>query len=201
MLLILLAVYAGSLIGVAAGKFDLAEGIGLRPMDFWRGRFWTFAVFWLLPAGVADLLFNGVMVVVLGGRLERAWSKFEFWTLFLIGVIGSGAAKVLLTPAGVMPLLGITGGVWGLIVGWFQLFGREEVQVFGIWSMTVRTIILLTVGAAVIGTVLTGGSIGDFLPALGGAVAAWVYLAVRWRHNREMEARMIQSRRVSKLEL
>lgn len=180
LLMLLAIVYAVEIAGSMSGAFDLATLIGLKPVDFWHGRWWTLMIFWVLPTGLADFLLSGVMLVMLGGRLERVWSRIEFWTFFLVGVAGSGVARVLLNPSSEFAMLGTTGGICGLVAGWLKLFGDEPVQLLGVWSTTVRRAILVMAAASLLVAWFSGGSIIEVLTSLSGAVAGWVYLTVRW---------------------
>lgn len=200
-LLLLAFIYAVATVGSKASVFDLSALIGLKSVDFWHGRWWTLMTFWMMPAGLADFLFNGLLLVMLGGRLERAWSRFEFWTFFLVGVAGSGMAKVLINPSSDVALLGIAGGTWGLLAGWLKLFGDEPVQLLGVWSTTVRRAILVMAAVSFVMAWVSGGPILDLLTGLSGALAGWVYLTVRWRLNRGIKAQTFQSDRVRRLEL
>lgn len=201
LLLLLAFVYVVGTVGSKVSAFNLAALIGLKSVDFWHGHWWTLLTFWVLPTGLADFLFNGLLLAMLGGRLERGWSRIEFWTFFLIGVVGSGAATVLINPSSDVALLGIVGGIWGLLTGWLKLFGDEPVQLLGVWSTTVRRAILVMAGASIVMVWVSGGSILDLLTGLSGALAGWVYLTVRWRLNPGIKAQTFQSDRVRKLEL
>jgi membrane associated rhomboid family serine protease len=98
-LIVLAAAYLAQIIGVWTSAYSLSAWLALSGPVFWHGRVWSVITFVLLPVGILDFLFNGLMIACLGPLIERAWSRGELWSYCLITATGAGLAKVVLQPS------------------------------------------------------------------------------------------------------
>lgn len=119
---------------LAVGLFALAPPVSVRP--------WTLLVSVYAHAGVAHLVSNAAVLVVVGLVVERVTTRWRFHAFFAgIGVL-AGLAQVLVAdfvgPAAAV--LGASGAVFGLlgyllagnpvtdaVLGWLPLSGRVRV--------------------------------------------------------------------------
>ena len=72
---VLAAAYLAEAIGRWSSAYDLSAWLALSGPVFWKGRGWLLVTYGLLPAGILNLLFNGMMVASLGPLIERSWSR------------------------------------------------------------------------------------------------------------------------------
>jgi membrane associated rhomboid family serine protease len=192
--------YLAALFGKATGSFDLYRWLALASPLFWSGEVWTVATYFLLPAGWADLLLNGFFIAWLGGMLERGWRRNDFLVYCLINILGTGFAKVLITPSSPFMLVGAGGVVFGLIAAIWHLLGHERVIFLGIGEMSIRTAMWIIGGVNVVIAFPCAGWVNTLI-MLGGAVAGWIYLALRSRIPRSTASRVVPDERVRRLEL
>ena len=79
LLALLAAFYAAALVGNFFHWFNLYNFLPLTGAKFWSGQIWRLVTYALLPAGILDFLMNAIALGLLGGQLERHWSRGEFW--------------------------------------------------------------------------------------------------------------------------
>ena len=103
---LLAAVYLAATVGTLLHAFNLQDWLEVSGPKFWSGQIWRLATYALLPAGIMAFVMNGIALVMLGGMLERHWSRGEFWRYCLVTAAGAGLAKVLLQFSNPLPLVG-----------------------------------------------------------------------------------------------
>jgi len=192
--------YLAAVIGYAVHAFDLYGWLPLSGTKFWDGQIWRLATYALLPFGLLDFVMNGVALVMLGGMLERHWSRSEFWLYCLVAVTGAGVAKVLLQFSSPMPLTGAAPMMFGLLLAWGFLCGHETINLLVIGGITVWKLVL---GAAVLGLLImfmTAGLVTALIMAAGG-LTGWLYLWLKHKWLMSRASRVTHSDRMSRLEL
>jgi membrane associated rhomboid family serine protease len=197
---LLVAVSLAAVIGKLSRAYDLYHCLVLSSPNFWNGQVWRLVTYPLLPVGVLDFVMNGLIIIMLGGLLERVWTRGEFWSYCAIPVVGTGLAKVILSFSSPAPLVGAGPLVFGLLAAWGCLLGHEQVPLGTFATMTVRQLALLA-GAISMGvTVFTAGLVNAFL-MLAGVLAGLLYLWLRAKLLMSRESRMVESGRINRLEL
>jgi membrane associated rhomboid family serine protease len=197
---LLAAAYLAAVIGRKIHAFDLYGWLALSGPDLWRGQVWRLVTYALLPAGILDFVMSAIALVMLGGLLERHWSRGQLWLYCLVVVAGAGVAKVLLQFASPLPLTGAAPMMFGLLIAWGFLCGNEVINLLVFGQMTVWKLVLGAAAISLIIMVLTGG-LGTALVLAAGGLTGWLYL--RLTHNWLMSraSRINRSERISRLEL
>ncbi|MCK4626219.1 MAG: rhomboid family intramembrane serine protease [Phycisphaerae bacterium] len=155
------------------------------PAYWWQP--WRYITFQFLHGGLFHLLFNMIGLYFLGMLLESGWGAKRFLVFYLGCGVAAGIAHVLMTFAmrrGIeVPLLGASGGVYGVVLACAVLFPHIRLIVF-LFPMPIRTAAALFLGIAVFFTLqefFAGGAGGGgvaHVAHLGGAVAAAVWIWV-----------------------
>ena len=199
-LIVLAAAYLAQIVGLWSSAYNLSAWLALSGPGFWHGRVWSLITFILAPAGILDLLFNGMMIACLGPLIERAWSRGELWSYCLITATGAGLAKVVLQPSNPALLIGAAPMVFGLLAAWARLYGREEIKLGLIWQTTARRAALL-LGAITFLLMAISAGLVIAMVTLSGGLVGWIYLSLRWKVNLARGSRTMTSERMSRLEL
>ena len=199
-LVVLVAAYLTQVIGRWSSAYNLSAWLALSGPLFWHGRVWLVFTYVLLPAGILDLLFNGMIIACLGPLIERAWSRGEFWSYCLITASGAGLVKVALQPSNPSLLIGAGPVIFGLLAAWARLYGREEIRLGLIWQTTARQAALVLAAIAFLIMLATAGLVVAVVTLSGGLVG-WFYLSLRWKLNLARRSRPVTSERMSRLEL
>jgi membrane associated rhomboid family serine protease len=200
LLLIQVAACAAALLGTVTGAFALSSRLALSGPAFWHGRVWLVLTYVLLPSGFVELLINGLMMVWLGGGLERRWSRFDFWTYCLVVTIGVGLVKVLIQPAAASTLLGSTPLVLGLLAAWLRLCRQGSFSLQAMRDFPIQAVLCLVAAISFFMMAASAG-LANALVMLAGGLVGWLYLVLRCRLSDSHRNPPSTSERMARLEL
>jgi len=154
----------------------------------------------LLPFGILDLVMNCLALLVLGGRLERFWSRGELWLYCALTTAGAGLVKVLLQPGSPPPLTGAAPMMFGLLAAWAFMRGGERLMVEPFGNLSVWQLVLLAGGISLLMVLLTAGLI-IALVMLAGGLTGFLYLWLRHKWLMSRPSCVVRSERINRLEL
>ena len=197
---LLAAVYLAATAGTFLHAFDLRDWLAVSGPKFWSGQIWRLATYALLPAGIMDFLMNGIALVLLGGMLERHWSRGEFWRYCLVAAAGAGLAKVLLQSSNPLPLVGAAPMMFGLLIGWGFLCGHEMISIIPFGEMIVWKLVLAAGAISFLIMFSTADLVTSIIMAAGG-LTGWLYLWLKHKWLMSRPASAVPSERISRLEL
>ena len=82
------------------------------------------------PHNFLHILFNMFALYMFGGPLETYWGKSRFVVFYFASVLAAAATELLvLTSSGVVePVIGASGGVFGLLLGFAWFFPRQKLM-------------------------------------------------------------------------
>ena len=137
-------------------------------------RPWTPITYMFLHADFMHLAFNMLGLYFFGPRLElRLGGRKFLWLYFLSGITGA-ALSFIFTPSAA--IIGASGGVFGVFLGFAMFWPRERVYIFGILPMEAWVLVtVMTVMALFGGFASPRGGIAHFAH-LGGFLGAFLYL-------------------------
>jgi membrane associated rhomboid family serine protease len=193
------AVGLAQAVGHLLSAWNLSPWLALSGPAFWHGRLWQIVTYVLALESLMEFLTGALFLFFLGPRIERTWSRGQFWSFCLLVVAGAGLIKVLLQPASPFPMTGAAPLGWGLLAASVRLFGNERINLLGFGETTLRHAALWLAGLSFVLSLLGGGLIPALL-AMSGGVVGWVYLSLRWRANRFQAPQATRSERMGKLE-
>ncbi len=200
LLLCMAMLYLAAWIGKISDSCDLYGWLGLSPVAFWKGRWWTVVTYALLPAGLLDFLFNCFMIGWLGAHIEKAWSPWWLWSYCLLTAVGGGVAKVLLARFDASMMVGAAPVVYGLLAAWMRLSGHEKVRAWFCGETTVFRVGLVLMALSAV-FMLSSAGLVNTLVVLCGGLTGWLYLSLHWKLNRAQPGHSVESRRIRRLEL
>ena len=158
-------------------------------------RPWTLVTYMFLHGGFMHILFNMLMLFFFGPRLEeRLGSRTFLWFYLTCGV--GGAVLSFATPFSM--IVGASGAIFGVVVGFARYWPREEIYIWGVLPVQARILaIFMVVSSLWAGFAGAQDGIAHFAH-LGGLVAGWIYLRV-WERRRQrwVGSRSARPRRVS----
>ncbi len=197
---LLTAVWLVTVIGKSLNTYDLHDWLAVSGPMFWSGQIWRLVTYALVPTGIMAFFMNGIALVMLGGTLERHWSRGEFWRYCLVAAAGAGLAKVLLQISNPLPLAGTTPMMFGLLIGWGFLCGHENISLVPFGEMTVWKLVLVAGAISFLVMFFTAGPVTAIIMATGG-LTGWLYLWLKHKWLMSRAGSTIQSERISRLEL
>ena len=149
-------------------------------------RPWTLVTYAFLHAGFAHIALNMLMLFFFGPRLEERLGSRTFIWFYLACAVGGALLSFAFSPrAG---LVGASGAIFGIVIGFARYWPREDIYIWGILPVQARMLALFMVLSSLFAGV-TGAQdgIGHFAH-LGGLLTGWIFLRT-WEHRRRQWAR------------
>lgn len=160
---------------------------------FWAWQLMTYMFFHALSP--FHLFFNLLLLWFVGTELEKHWGA-RFFTIFFF-VCGIGAAVVycfgvavyayftgVQTPL-VIPVLGASGALFGLLVAYGIVFSERVIYFFGLFPLKAKYFVMVAAAMDFASLLTTGfaGSEVAYLAHLGGAIVGFLFLwgRTRWK--------------------
>ncbi|MDQ6612822.1 MAG: rhomboid family intramembrane serine protease [Gemmatimonadota bacterium] len=143
---------------------------------------WTLFTYMFVhdPTGFTHILFNMIALFFFGPRVEAFLGSQRFITLYLISGVMGGLVSVVFTP--MSAIIGASGAVYGVMLGFARFWPRERLMIWGIIPVEARWLVVLTtVYALYSGFSGNSGGVANFAH-LGGYVGAYAYL--KWVEKR-----------------
>jgi len=139
---------------------------------------WTVITYQFLHAGFWHLAFNMLGLYFFGPRLEGRIGSRHFILLYLLSGVG-GAVLSVLTPDA--RIVGASGAVFGVLLGFARYWPRERIYVYGLIPVEARFLVIFLAGLSLWSGIGGGGNIAHFAH-LGGFIGGWIYLRLM-EHN------------------
>ncbi len=139
-------------------------------------RPWTLITYMFLHADFWHLAFNMLGLYFFGPRLElRLGGRSFLWLYFLSGLTGA-LLSVFFTPNA--SVVGASGGVFGVFLGFALFWPRERVFIFGVLPMEAWLLVAMMTALALFGGFTSAqGGVAHFAH-LGGFLGALAYLKI-----------------------
>jgi membrane associated rhomboid family serine protease len=167
----------------------ISRYFGLTTDGWWQP--WRYVTFQFLHTGIGHILLNMLFLYFLGGILERHWGTKRFTWFYLTCGVGAGVSYAIMGTAmeelpGNFPLIGASGGVYGILVACAVFFPHIRVLVFFLFPVSIRVVAIVSL--AIMSLTVLGGLSGgeaarppDFwskVAHFGGVAVAGVWIAL-----------------------
>lgn len=185
---------------IPALKFMEWQWLALHPVlvGFWPWQVVTYA---FVHNDLMHWLVNMLILYYFGSQLEEIWGERRYIQYVLASGLMAAAAYLLLTFLlnSPLPLDGISGVGFGMLVAFGILFPNRRILLFFIAEVTMRNAVLIFIGMEVflmLGNMFTasGAWITD-LAHLGGALGGYLML-LWWRYRPPSRRKTSSIRRV-----
>jgi membrane associated rhomboid family serine protease len=188
------------LVGILTSTFTLVPQLALNGPAFWHGQVWQVLTYPLLPASLVAFVINGLVIVWLGGALERRWFRREFWAYCVVVTVGAGLVKVLIQPAAASTLVGSMPLVLGLLVAWMRCCRTGSFSLRSVLDSPIQGVACLLAGASFFISVMNAG-FANAVVMLAGGLIGWCYVSIRRRSADSRANQALTSERMTRLEL
>jgi membrane associated rhomboid family serine protease len=157
-----------TLLGLAnAFRFEPALAL-VRP--------WTVVTYMFLHSDLMHLLFNMLALFFFGPRVEERILSRPFAILYFVSGITGALLSVIVSSGS--PLIGASGGVFGVMLAFAWFWPEEKIFIWGVLPVPARVLVIVTTLFALwSGFGGMGGGVAHFAH-LGGYLGAFLYL--RW---------------------
>jgi membrane associated rhomboid family serine protease len=163
----------------------ITYNLGLVPYLAWsRLRVWQFVTYLFLHGDFFHILFNMYALWMFGSELESEWGFKPFLRYYFICGIGAGLFHTLITPHSLVPTIGASGAVSGVMTAYALMYPERELQLLLFFIIPVRMKAkVMAIGLAVIsllfGAMGSPDGIAHFAHLGGMAVGAAYFMLVR----------------------
>ena len=118
-----------------------------RDAVFERGQVWTLLSYAIVHRDFPHLLFNGLVLWMFGGEVDRRWGDKWFWGFCALCALGGGVAVVLaqLIFAASVPTIGYSGAIMGLAAAYSWYHWDRPLRLFGVIKITGKWLLVIFV--------------------------------------------------------
>jgi membrane associated rhomboid family serine protease len=161
------------------GYFSVYLAIG--KLEIWR-----FITFQFLHAGLMHIAFNMIALYFFGPLVESYLGIRRYIVFYLLCGIGGPIAYIIFWASGfliaspIVPLIGASAGIFGVLIAAAQIAPTATVLIYGILPMQLKTLAWVLLGIAVYTVLFYGGSrtgnAGGEAAHLGGAAVGFILI-------------------------
>lgn len=159
--------------------------LGLVPRYVEHGFIWQPFTYLFLHGGIWHLVINMFVLWMFGRDVERAWGQRRFYTYYVLCGVGAGIinviVKIAMDPAGtgtaLVPTIGASGAIFGVLLAAAVMFPHQRVFLFPFpVAITMRVFVLVMGIIEFFGTLGAGGDNVSHICHLGGMLVGYLYL-------------------------
>jgi membrane associated rhomboid family serine protease len=142
-----------------------------------RGRLWppfTVLTSMFIHGGVGHVAGNMLYLFIFGPAIEERTGPAHYLSFYLLSGIASAAATIAMAPQSIVPVIGASGAIAGVLGAYFILYPRGSILTFfpPFFFRLPAVLYLIVWFAAQLLSGIAGGAAGS----LGGGVAWWAHV-------------------------
>jgi len=122
-------ILANSIIFFLESIPGVIEILALTPISAVNGMFWQFFTYMYAHVSIAHLFVNMFGLFMFGPVIEHHMGSKKFFIFYTICGIGSAILHILLSGIGIVPLLGASGAVFGVLAAYGILYPKNIIYV------------------------------------------------------------------------
>jgi membrane associated rhomboid family serine protease len=163
---------------------DMEVYLGLVPFAVLHyGMVWQLATYSFLHGSVSHLLLNMLTLWMFGSQEEQDWGSRKFLEFYFFCVVGAALVTMAVSYTGLpgtsplVPTIGASGGIFGLLIAFGMLYGDREVYLFPFpFSIKAKYLVGIIIFVVVIATFQPSqGGVANFAH-LGGLLFGFLYI-------------------------
>ena len=181
-LLLILNIVIFFLIELLGHKHYLFLVLGLIPAKIWQSGFvWQLVTYLFLHAILMHLAVNMFVLWMFGRELEHRWGKHKFLKYYFITGVGSGLITFLFSLTSVIPVVGASGAIYGLLLAYGLLYPDRTVYLYMFIPIKVKFMVIGLAVIAFLASLSHQQSAVSHLTHLSGMVVGFAYLKSDFR--------------------
>jgi membrane associated rhomboid family serine protease len=143
---------------------------------------WTLITYMFLHANFAHIFFNMLALFFFGPRLEYELGEKNFVLLYFASGISGGLLSFFFMPY--TPIIGASGAVYGIMLGFAYYWPRERIFIYGILPVQARILVIVMTALSLYGGLgLSSDNVAHFAH-LGGFLGGYLFLRLTDRRSR-----------------
>ena len=157
---------------------------------------WQFASYMFLHHDFMHIFFNMLTLFMFGNDLERYWGTPRFLRYYFVTGIGGGVLSWFVAMDSVIPIIGASGAIYGLLLAYGLLYPNRIVYLNFLLPIKVKWLVAILAGINLFSSITGDQPTVAVMAHLGGLLVGLIYLKgpealVRlqtYRNNRRREA-------------
>jgi membrane associated rhomboid family serine protease len=150
------------------------------------GAWWQVVTYMFVHASWGHIFFNMLALFIFGIQVERHMGSTEFLLFYFVCGIGAGIVTLFFNSAtgqGMIPVVGASGAIFGLLLAFAAFFPDARIFVFGIIPIRAPVAVAGYAVIEIVSQLVSPQSGVAHLAHLSGLAFAYVYLVVRYGIN------------------
>ncbi len=165
-------------------KFPWLSLFGLVPgYVFAKFRIWQLVSYMFLHLGLWHLVVNMLMLWFFGPAIESAWGRKQFLFYYFFTGIGAGLCSFLTAFRSLIPVIGASGAIFGILVAYALMFPETVILLFFIFPVKIKHAVLVLAGINLLGALSSPHAGIAYFAHLGGGLFGYLYLKSEWLHR------------------
>jgi membrane associated rhomboid family serine protease len=117
--------------------------LGLVPALVWRGWVWQLVTYMFLHGSFVHIIFNMLALWMFGSELENLWGTNRFIRYYFFTGIGAAITTVLVTPHSVVPTIGASGAIYGLLLAYGVTYPNRPILLYFLFPIRAKYFVIL----------------------------------------------------------
>jgi len=156
---------------------EMVAFFGLRPYFVLSKLFiWQLGTYLFFHGDLIHILVNMFALWMFGCQLESTWGSRKFLKFFFVTGIGAGVLSVLFQPFSVIPIIGASGAIYGILMAYGMLYPERLVYIYFLFPVKVKYFVAFLGVVAFLSALNSPGGTIAHMAHLGGMVFAFLYL-------------------------
>lgn len=165
---------------VGGGSYWFINTFGLVPSAvLGKLHFWQLGTYLFLHADFWHLFFNMFALWMFGTDLELRWGRQFFTRYFFVTGLGAGILSVVSDPGSVIPTIGASGAVYGILLAYGLIYPERYVYLYFLFPVKVKYFVGVLGIITFLMALSDQGSTVSHVAHLGGMLVGLIYLK-RW---------------------
>ena len=172
------------LIELSGQKSLLFQTFGLVPSLVWsKFKIWQLFTYLFIHGGVFHIFFNMFVLWMFGKDLESQWGKMEFLLFYFVCGIGAGLITVLFSVNSIVPIVGASGAIYGLLLAYGFTYPNQMVYMYGLFPLKVKYMVLGLGAIAFFASLSANQSNVSHITHLSGMIIGliFIYFNLNWK--------------------
>ncbi len=150
-----------------------------------KGAFWQLVTYMFLHGGLLHVGFNMFALWMFGTQIESTWGTKRFLRYYFITGIGAGVVNVLFNTGSMIPTIGASGAIYGVLLAYGLLFPNNLILLYFFIPMKAKYFVMLFAAMEFFMTLSYSSADGIARYAhLGGMAVGLLYLkGPQWYRN------------------
>ena len=155
----------------------LFQLFGMVPKNTWSQLMvWQPFTYLFFHGGIWHVLINMFVLWMFGSELETVWGKKEFLKYYFITGIGSGLVTIFFSLNSLIPVVGASGAVYGILLAYGLTFPNRYVYLYFLIPVKVKFFVIVIGVIAFFSSIGAGSSGVSHLTHLSGMLIGLGYL-------------------------